>query len=110
MTVKLRIKKGDSVKILAGKDSGKTGVVESVLTEQGKVVVKGINMFKKHVKPSQKYPTGGIIDINKGLNVSNVMVVCPNCGKNTKVQFEINSDSKIRICKKCGKSIEGGAK
>jgi len=106
----LRIKKGDNVKVLAGKDNGKTGIVESVSVVAGRVVVKGINMYKKHVKPSRKYPTGGIIDINKAIQVSNIILVCPNCGKPTRVEYKFENESKIRICKKCNKSVEGGAK
>jgi len=110
MTTNIRIKKGDTVRVITGKDNGKTGVVETVLMEKGKVVVKGINMFKKHVKPSRKYPTGGIIDITKGIQVSNIILVCPNCGKNTRVEYKQEDESKVRICKKCSKSVEGGAK
>ncbi|OQB06094.1 MAG: 50S ribosomal protein L24 [bacterium ADurb.Bin212] len=106
----LRLKKGDTVKILIGKDSGKTGVVEQLFATEKKVLVKGINMFKKHVKPSQKYPSGGIIDINKALDISNVLLVCPNCGKTTRIEYSIEKDAKIRTCKKCQKSVEIGAK
>lgn len=106
----IRIKKGDNVRLLAGKDSGKTGIVDSVAAASRKVVVKGLNMYKKHVKPSRKYPTGGIIDINKGVDSSNVILICPNCGKPTRVQYVFEHDSKIRVCKKCNKSVEGGAK
>lgn len=110
MTNNIRIKKGDTVKVLAGKDSGKTGVVEFVNISEKKLLVKGINMYKKHVKPNKKYPTGGIIDINKGIEISNLILVCPNCGKNTRVAYKIEDNTKIRVCKKCDKSIEGGAK
>ncbi len=106
---KIRIKKGDTVKIIAGKDNGKTGIVENVFSQDEKVTVKGINMFKKHVKPSRKYPTGGIIDLNKPLNVSNVILLCPNCGKLSKIEYVFEGDSKTRICKKCKKSVEIGA-
>ena len=106
----VRIKKGDNVRIMAGKDSGKSGIVESVSAATGRVMVKGLNMYKKHVKPSRKYPTGGIIDINKSIDVSNVMLICPNCGKMTRVAYDFENQSKIRICKKCSKSVEGGAK
>jgi large subunit ribosomal protein L24 len=106
---KIRIKKGDTVKILTGKDNGKSGVVENVFSHEGKIVVKGINMYKKHVKPSKKYPSGGIIDLNKPIDVSNVMLICPNCGKLSKIEFNIDADSKIRTCKKCKKSVELGA-
>ncbi len=107
---KSRIKIGDNVKILIGKDNGKSGIVESVNPTMKKVVVKGINMYKKHVKPSKKYPSGGIIDINMPLNISNVIIICPNCGKTTKAKFNLDKSAKTRICKKCGKSLENGAK
>lgn len=106
----LRLKKGDTVKVINGKDSGKSAVLENVFHAQKKVVVKGINMFKKHVKPSRKYPSGGIIDINKAMDISNVMLLCPNCGKTTRVEYSMEKDSKIRVCKKCQKSVEIGAK
>lgn len=102
----MKIRKGDNVKILVGKDSGKSGVVEAVFLDQNKVVVKGIHLLKKHIKPSQKNPQGGIIDINKKIDVSDVMLICPSCGKNTKVSYKIEKDSKIRICKKCKASVE----
>ena len=107
---KVRIKKGDTVKVIKGKDSGKSGVVESVIVSNSKIIVKGINMFKKHVKPSQKYPSGGIIDLNKAISISNVLLVCPNCGKNTRIEHSLEKDTKVRICKKCKKSVELGAK
>ena len=110
MEQKYRIKKGDSVKILAGKDNGKSGVVEAVLRIQGKAVVKGMNIAKKHVKPSRKYPTGGIIDLNRGINISNLSLICPNCGKTTRIAYTLEKEAKIRTCKKCHKSVEGGAK
>ena len=106
----IRIKKGDTVRILAGKDSGKSGVVEHVNVAEGRVTVKGVNMYKKHVKPSRKYPTGGIIDINKSLDSSNVILVCPNCGKTTRITYSLENDAKIRTCKQCNKSVESGAK
>ncbi len=105
-----RIKKGDTVKIIIGKDSGKSGVVESVNAASKKLVIKGMNVFKKHVKPSKRYPSGGIIDLNRPMNISNVLLVCPNCGKNTRIEYTLDKDAKIRICKKCGKSVELGAK
>lgn len=106
----IRIKKGDNVRIMSGKDTGKSGIIESVSAGSGKVTVKGLNMYKKHVKPSRKYPTGGIIDINKAVDASNVILICPNCGKATRVEYSFEGDSKIRICKKCMKSVESGAK
>lgn len=95
--------------ISVGKDRGKSGIVERVFSDN-KVVIKGIHIMKKHVKPSKKNPQGGIIDINKKIDVSDVMLVCPNCGKNTRVGYKIDKKVKIRICKKCLQSVESGAK
>ena len=107
---KVKIKKNDTVKVLAGKDSGKSGLVEVVFADENKAQVKGIHILKKHVKPSQKNPSGGIIDINKKMDLSSLMLVCPNCGKPTRVGYTIEKDVKVRICKKCKKSVDGGAK
>jgi len=106
----MKIKKSDNVMIIAGKDKGKTGVVERVFPSMGKLVVKGIALAKKHVKPSKKNPQGGIMDINLKINASNAMVVCPSCGKPTRVEYKITNNKKNRICKKCNQSIESGTK
>ena len=110
MNTNFKIKKGDNVQILAGKDNGKSGIVEAILTDKNKAVVKGMNVAKKHVKPSRKFPTGGIIDLNRGIDISNLGLICPNCGKITRVGMSVEKDAKVRICKKCRKSVEGGAK
>ncbi len=102
----MKIKKNDNVKVIIGKDSGKSGLVEAVFADLNKVIVKGIHIQKKHIKPSQKNPQGGIIDINKKLDVSDVMLICPNCGKTTRIGYKIEKDKKIRICKKCKQSVE----
>lgn len=107
---RIKIKKGDTVKVLTGKDNGKSGVVERVFAVENKAVVKGVHILKKHVKPSQKNPSGGIIDINKKMDVSDLMLVCPNCGKPSRVGYIVEKDVKIRVCKKCKKSVDGGAK
>ncbi len=106
----MKVKKNDNVMILAGKDSGKTGVVERVFPKENKLVIKGIALAKKHVKPSRKNPQGGIIDINLKIDGSNALIVCPSCGKPTKVGYKIADKKKIRICKKCGQSLEGAQK
>ncbi|MFA7243745.1 MAG: 50S ribosomal protein L24 [Patescibacteria group bacterium] len=106
----MKIKKNDNVLVKVGKDRGKSGIVDSVFATENKLTVKGVHIMKKHVKPSRKNPQGGIIDINKKLDASNVAVICPNCGKSGRVGYSIKNDAKIRICKKCNQSIEGGAK
>ena len=105
----MKIKKNDNIMVITGKDKGKTGVVEHSFPVEGRIIVKGINLAKKHVKKSKKNPSGGIMDINLKLNVSNAMIVCPSCGKPTKIGYKsIDNNKKIRICKKCNQSVEGG--
>ncbi|MDP3888485.1 MAG: 50S ribosomal protein L24 [bacterium] len=99
----LKIKKGDKVKVLIGKDKGKEGQVEKVFSKKGKVLVSGVNIYKKHAKPRQGKP-GGIIDLVRPLPVSNVSLVCPKCGKATRVGFG-GTDEKVRICRKCKEII-----
>ncbi len=99
-----KIKKGDSVQILLGKDRGKSGKVERVLTKESKVFVSGSNIVKRHVK-KQGQIEGGIIDIIKPMNISNVALICPSCKKVTRVGFSMVAGQKKRICRKCGKEI-----
>lgn len=101
----MKLKKGDTVKILRGKDRGRTGKIEKILPKKGKVFVEGINLCKKHVKPQGKDKPGGIVEINKPLPIANVMLVCPKCSKPTRVGFEIQGKEKVRVCKKCGVNI-----
>jgi len=101
----MKLKKNDNVYILSGKDKGKSGPIEKVFVEDKKLIVKGINLAKKHIKPSKKSPSGGIVDINLKIDVSNVMLVCPSCSKTTKVGYEINKGEKTRVCKKCKQNI-----
>lgn len=102
----MKIKKNDKVKIINGKDSGKTAQVEKVLISKSKVLVNGVNIYKKHIKPTQINPQGGITDITKPVDISNVAIVCPNCSKTTKVGYKITKDKKVRICKKCNHSLD----
>ncbi|MEK9156059.1 MAG: 50S ribosomal protein L24 [Patescibacteria group bacterium] len=102
----MKIKKGDNVMVIAGRDRGKTGLVQTVLVGRGRAVVGGVALVKKHIKPSRRVPSGGIIDINLPVDVSNLAIVCPSCGKPSRVGYKIAEDKKIRICKKCEQSIE----
>lgn len=101
----MKIKKGDKVKILLGKDRGKEGKVEFVMAKKDKVFVGGANLYKRHVKKHGDIE-GGIIDIPKPVNVSNVILVCPNCNKTTRIGYKVSGEMKMRICKKCGKEIK----
>ena len=102
----MKIHKGDKVKIMLGKDRGKEGTVEYVVAKEKKVFVGGANLYKRHVRKTQGME-GGIIDIPKPMDVSNISLICPNCKKITRVGFRIEGSNKVRICKKCGKQIEG---
>lgn len=101
----MKIRKGDKVKILLGKDRGKEGSVEYVKVKEMKVFVGGANIYKRHVK-KQGQIEGGIINIPKPMDVSNVALICPNCKKVTRVGFKKLGDLKIRVCRKCGKEIK----
>jgi len=99
----LKIKKGDRVKVLTGKDRGATGEVTRVLPSVRKVIVDGVNVAKKHQRATKATMQGGIIDKDMPLPVANVALLCPACGKATRVGYKIDRDgTKVRSCKKCG--------
>ncbi len=100
----LKIKKGDTVKVITGKDKGKEGKVISVDVQKGKVVVEGVNMITKHSKPSQANPNGGIIQREAAIDASNVMLVVG--GKATRVGFEVKDGKKVRVAKATGAVID----
>ena len=102
----MRIKKGDNVSVLSGNDKGKTGEVLEVMPKTDKVVVKGVNIRKKHVKPRKAGEEGGIISVECAIPSSKVNVVCPKCGKVTKVGYKMEKDEKVRVCKKCGANLK----
>ena len=99
------IKKGDKIKVTAGKDKGRTGVVEKVYQNARKAVVTGINIYKRHVKKNDKMPQGGIVDIPRAMDMAKLAVVCPKCGKTTRIGYKIEKNKKFRICKKCESKI-----
>lgn len=102
----MRIKKGDTVKILSGNDRNKTGEVLEVIPKTQKVVVKGVNIRKKHMKPKKQGEEGGIISVECAIHSAKVNVVCPKCNASTKIEYQIEKDQKIRICKKCKTKIK----
>ncbi len=102
----MKIKKGDTVQVLSGNDKGKTGEVLEVMPKQGKVVVKGVNIRKKHIKPRKQGDEGGIVPVECGINSSKVNVVCSKCNKPTRIGYKMEKDGKVRICKKCGTVIK----
>ena len=102
----MRIKKGDNVQILSGNDKGKTGEVLEVLPKDDKIIVKGINIRKKHVKARKQGQESGIISVECSIPSSKANVVCSKCGKATKIGYSIEKNEKVRICKKCGAKLK----
>ena len=103
----LHVKKGDTVKVIAGKDKGKEGEVIRALPSKGRVVVEKVNVVKKAQRPTQANPQGGIISMEAPINVSNVMLVCPSCKAATRVAHRFDeAGKKHRVCKKCNKDID----
>jgi large subunit ribosomal protein L24 len=123
----LDIRKGDQVVVTAGKDKGQQGKVLRVLTAKSRVVVEGVNIVKRHTKPTTKSPQGGIVDKNAALHVSNVMIYCPKCSAGSRIGKQFVGASgekfdkreaavaslggegkpgKIRVCKRCGEGLD----
>lgn len=101
----MKIKKGDKIKITVGKDKGRGGTVEKVYKNSNKVLVTGMNLYKRHVKKNEKMPQGGIVEIPRPIDISKLNLVCPKCGKITRIGFTIEKNKKFRICKKCDSKI-----
>ena len=102
---KMSIKKNDTVIVLSGKDKGKQGKVLGTIPSESKVVVEGINMVTCHVKPRRQGEEGGIVKREAAIYASKVQVVCPKCGKGTRVASKVEDGKKVRICKKCGAQL-----
>ena len=102
----LKIKKGDTIQVLSGNDKGKKGEVIEVLPKAEKILVKGINIRKKHTKPKKQGEEGGIIPVECSIHSSKVNVVCPKCNKATRVGYLVDGDTKVRVCKKCGNKLK----
>lgn len=107
MPGKLFVRRGDRVVVISGKDKGKKGKVITAEPAKGKVKVEGINIIKKHAKPTQKVPQGGIREMEASFYASKVMVLCPACNKPTRVgKKSTAAGERVRICKKCGESLD----
>ena len=102
-----KIKKGDKVVVLSGKDKGRTGEVAKVMPKEGKVIVSGVNVATRHKKPDQLNPQGGLERKEAPLHVSKVAIADPKTGKPTRVRFEIRGDKKVRVAAKSGELING---
>jgi large subunit ribosomal protein L24 len=101
---KFKLKKEDTVQIIAGKDKGKRGRIVKVLREKERVVVEGANIVKKAMKRKSQQDRGGIVEIEAPIHISNVMIVCKKCGP-TRIGYKLDGDAKIRVCKKCGEAL-----
>ncbi len=95
----MKIKKGDKIKITVGKDKGKSGVVEKVYQNSEKVLVTGLNLYKRHVKKNEKMPQGGIVEIPRAIDISKLNLICPKCTKLTRVGFKIERIKSLEFAK-----------
>ncbi len=103
----MKIRKNDQVKVILGKDKGRTGVVEKIYPKSHKLLIKGINVYKKHVKKSEAFPKGGVVEINRPMADAKVMLICPNCKVPARVGYLFDSQQKKqRVCRKCHKVIK----
>jgi large subunit ribosomal protein L24 len=101
----MKIRKGDKVRILSGKDRGREGTVSAAFPATGKVVVEGYNVARRHTKARSAEDPGGIIDVDMPMDASNVAVLSPKDGKPTRVGYKVDGDTKVRVCKRTGVEI-----
>jgi len=102
----MKVKKGDLVRVIAGKDKGKEGKVLRVIPKENKVIVENVHIVKRHQRPTQRLREGGIIEREAPIHASNVMVVCPSCSKPTRIGYKFVEEKKVRYCKKCGEIVD----
>ena len=102
----MKLRSGDTVFVTTGKDRGKTGKVERVFPRSGKVIVAGAHKIRKRVRKTATNPVGGTVETFAPIDASNVMLVCPSCGKRTRIGYQTNGDKKLRVCKKCKANVD----
>lgn len=102
----MKIKTNDKIKVISGKDAGKTGKVIQVFPKEERVVVEGVNMIKKSMKANKKGEKGQVIELAGPMHMSNVALVCPKCGRETRVGYKTEGDTKQRVCRKCKELID----
>ncbi|BAB03864.1 50S ribosomal protein L24 [Halalkalibacterium halodurans] len=102
----MHVKKGDTVKVISGKDKGKQGVILEAYPKKDRVLVEGVNIVKKHAKPSQENPQGGILNMEAPIHVSNVLPIDPKTGEPTRVGYKVENGKKVRIAKKSGEVLD----
>jgi large subunit ribosomal protein L24 len=105
---KFRVKKGDTVEVVQGKESGKRGKVLRVLSAEERIIVERVNFIKRHIRPSKKTPQGGVIEREASMHISNVKLVCPSCNQAVRVGVRMEGEEKIRFCKKCNVQVDKG--
>lgn len=101
----MRIKKGDTIKIIAGKDKGKSGKIIKLDVEKMTVVIEGLNLFKKHQKPKKQGEKGEMVSVPRPMAASKTMIVCSSCSKATRIGYRFDGETKVRYCKKCQAAI-----
>ena len=101
----MEIKSGDTVLIIAGKDKGKSGKVTEAFPKNDKLIIEGLNIVKKHVKPKKEGEKGQKVEVPRPINISNVQIICPKCKKATRIGHRIENKIKTRVCKKCSQDI-----
>ena|SRR3989338_6780643 len=102
----MKIKKGDKIIVISGKDKGKKGTVEKVYQKQNKVLIPKINIYKRHVKKNQQMPKGGVIELPRLLAVNKIALICPHCAKLTRIGYKLTGSKKVRICRKCQSPLD----
>ena len=105
---KFRVKKGDTVEVVQGKENGKRGKVLHVLAAEERIIVERVNFIKRHIRPSKKQPQGGVIEREASMHISNVKLVCPSCNQAVRVGVRMEGEDKIRFCKKCNVQVDKG--
>jgi len=102
----MKIKRGDTVLMITGKDKGRKGKVTKALPRENKIIVEGLNIVKKHVKPKREGEKGKIVEVSRPVDVSNAKLICPKCKNPTRVGYKIVNKKKYRLCKKCNETFE----
>ena len=102
----MKIKKGDKVLVISGKNRGKTGKVMSVFYGRSKAIVEGVNLQKKHVRPKKQGEKGQMVEVTVPIDISNIKLICDKCNKATRVGYKVEGKEKFRICKKCEEAIK----
>lgn len=101
----MKLKKGDKVKIMTGKDRGREGTVDRIWPHQEKVAIAGVNVYKRHTKPRGEGQKGGIVDFVRPLAAANVALICPKCKQATRIGYKLTSKEKTRVCRKCDQEL-----